>query len=124
MSGLVKLPGVEIKIDANSPEHSYLQLARQLRERIAVGEITSKLPSLTKLAEQSGLAVGTVQHSIKVLVEKGLVYTVPGRGTFLTHPRESRTSPAARAPSQGRRAALGRPDRSAGPPRPHNHIRH
>ncbi len=31
---------------------------------------------------ETGLAVGTVRKAIAVLVDEGLAYTVPGRGTF------------------------------------------
>jgi hypothetical protein len=33
-----------VKIDSQSPQHPYEQLARQLREQIASGQITSRLP--------------------------------------------------------------------------------
>jgi DNA-binding GntR family transcriptional regulator len=32
---------------------------------------------------ETGLAVGTVRKAVGVLVTEGLVYTVPGRGTFV-----------------------------------------
>jgi len=35
------------------------------------------------LAEQMGVAPNTVQRAMKVLREEGLVYSVPGRGTFV-----------------------------------------
>lgn len=52
-----------------------------LRERILSGEITV-LPSLTDLTEETGLAPNTIRRAIKILINEGLVYTVPGRGTF------------------------------------------
>lgn len=52
-----------------------------LRERILNGEITV-LPSLTDLTEETGLAPNTIRRAIKVLIDEGLAYTVPGRGTF------------------------------------------
>lgn len=71
-------------IDVHGPEPSYLQLAAQLRARIVSGEIGPRdaLPSITYLTGETGLAVGTVRKAIAVLVEEGLAYTVPGRGTF------------------------------------------
>lgn len=70
-------------IDPESPDHPYVQVAAILRERIASGEITSVLPSLTDLTEQTGLAPNTIRRAIKILRDEGLVYTVPGRGTFV-----------------------------------------
>jgi len=71
-------------IDPHAPEPSYQQLAAQLRERIESGKIGPReaLPSITYLVQETGLAVGTVRKAIGVLVDEGLAYTVPGRGTF------------------------------------------
>jgi DNA-binding GntR family transcriptional regulator len=71
-------------IDTHSPEPSYLQLAALLRARIESGQIGPReaLPSITYLTGETGLAVGTVRRAIGVLIEEGLAYTVPGRGTF------------------------------------------
>src|SRR6266581_1403485 len=105
-------------IDETSPEHPYLQLAGLLRARIASGEIANQLPSITKLTEETRLAVGTVRRAINILVKEGLVETVPGRGTFVIEQRPSRSpggQPSAarpvrrsacrrsRAPTQGNR---------------------
>ena len=73
-------------INDRSPEHPYQQLAAQLRERITSGEITDRLPSLTELAGQTGLALNTVQRAVRILKAEGLVYSVPGRGTFARPP--------------------------------------
>jgi GntR family transcriptional regulator len=72
-----------VVIDEISPEHPYLQLAARLREQIQTGEIVSRLPSLTGLTGQTGLAVGTVRRAIEVLAQEDLVRTVPGSGTFV-----------------------------------------
>jgi GntR family transcriptional regulator len=73
-----------IEIDLHSREPSYLQLAAILRARIESGEIPPRepLPSITFLTGETGLAVGTVRKAIAVLVDAGLAYTVPGRGTY------------------------------------------
>ena len=70
-------------IDARSPEHSYRQLAARLREQIQHGQIASRMPSITTLTAQTGLAVGTVRRAVDILVQEHLVQTVPGRGTFV-----------------------------------------
>ena len=85
-----------MQIDQTSPEHPYLQLAGLLRTDIESGEITSRLPSITKLTEETGLAVGTVRRAINILVQEGLVETVPGRGTFVTERRPARPGAADR----------------------------
>lgn len=63
-----------------------MQLAAQLRSRIESGELTSTLPSIMELTEETGLAVNTVRRAIKLLIDEGVVYTVPGRGTFVRPP--------------------------------------
>ena len=80
-----------MKIDETSPEHPYLQLAGLLRADITSGKITNQLPSITKLTEETRLAVGTVRRAINILVKEGLVETVPGRGTFVIEQRPSRS---------------------------------
>ncbi len=74
---------VKIVIDPGAVEHTYLQLARQLREGIAAGEIGPRMPSIMELTEETGLAVNTVRRAIKLLAAEGLVVTYPGRGTFV-----------------------------------------
>jgi len=66
-------------IDVHAPEPSYAQLAGQLREAIASGEIGPRepLPSLTRMAQETGLAPNTIRHAVAVLVDEGLVYSVP-----------------------------------------------
>ncbi len=80
----LSIMGDQLVIDLHSPEPSYQQLARQLRERIRDGRIGPRapLPSITQLTGETGLAVGTVRHAISVLVDEGYAYTVPGRGTY------------------------------------------
>jgi GntR family transcriptional regulator len=72
------------RVDPHAAEPSYLQLAAQLRGRIADGRIGPReaLPSISQLTGETGLAVNTVRHAVAVLVEEGYAYTVPGRGTY------------------------------------------
>jgi DNA-binding GntR family transcriptional regulator len=113
---------VKIEIDPSSPVHPYRQLADRLREKIASGEITNQLPSITKLTESTMLAVGTVRRGIDILVKEGLVETVPGRGTFVIEPRPSKSGSPGGGQDRARRPAGRR--RSTDTPRPHGHVRH
>jgi DNA-binding GntR family transcriptional regulator len=72
-------------IDLRSPEPSYQQLARQLRDRIHGGIYApgGPLPSITYLTGETGLAVNTVRRAIALLADEGYVVTVPGRGTYV-----------------------------------------
>ncbi len=77
---------MEIAINLRSKTPSYRQLADQIRAAIASGEYApdDPIPSLRQLTGQTGLAQATVQHAIRILVADGVVYTVSGRGTFVT----------------------------------------
>jgi len=96
-----------VKIDETSPEHPYLQLAGLLRADIQSGKITNQIPTVTKLTEKTGLAVGTVRRAVNILVSEGLVETVPGRGTFVIDPRPQRSGGGRQVPM-----------------RPHGHVDH
>ncbi len=111
-----------MKIDETSPEHPYLQLAGLLRAEIVSGKITNQLPSITKLTEETRLAVGTVRRAINILVQEGLVETVPGRGTFVIEQRPPRSGAASNRQVPARPQA-GR-SHTSGHQRPHPHIPH
>ena len=68
---------------------SYRQLADRIAEAIAAGEYRpdDPIPSLRTLQQETGLAMATVQHAISVLRTEGLVYSVSGRGTFVSPAR-------------------------------------
>lgn len=60
-----------------------MQLAGLLREGIRAGEIGPRIPSIMELADQTGLSPATVKRALRLLREEGLIYAVPGRGTFV-----------------------------------------
>ncbi len=62
-----------------------LQVADTLRAEIASGKLApgDRLPSIRKLAERFGVAPMTAQSATEILRSAGLVYTSPGRGTFV-----------------------------------------
>ena len=72
-------------IDHGGPEYLYVQLANLLRARIRSGKMPprSRVPSLTSLAAEHGVADMTVRRALRVLVDEGLIETRPGRGTFV-----------------------------------------
>jgi DNA-binding GntR family transcriptional regulator len=76
-------------IDPDGPTPVYLQLAEILAGRIERGELQPNrpVPSESTLQQQYGVARGTVRHAIATLRERGLVFTVPQRGTFVAERR-------------------------------------
>jgi DNA-binding GntR family transcriptional regulator len=76
---------VEFEINIRSKVPSYVQLADQLRERIAAGTYApdGPIPSLRQLQQETGMSLATVQSAVRVLEGEGLVIAVVGRGTFV-----------------------------------------
>jgi DNA-binding GntR family transcriptional regulator len=70
-------------VDPDSAEWPYVQVAAQLRQQIASGALSGRLPSIMDLAERMSVAPRTVQRALSVLRDEGLIYSVPGRGTFV-----------------------------------------
>ena len=73
-------------VNRDSPKLAYLQLADDLAARIRSGKLTGRLPAEREIAQEYGVAYGTVRRAMGVLRERGLVETVHGRGTFAINP--------------------------------------
>jgi DNA-binding GntR family transcriptional regulator len=63
----------------------YLQLADIIERRIKSGELRvgRTIPSEQTLMQEHSLSRGSVRKAVSVLRERGLVDTVPHRGTFV-----------------------------------------
>jgi GntR family transcriptional regulator len=68
-----------------SRESSYTALAREVRTQILQGRYAdgTRLPTEAELAARHRLSRQTVRRAFQDLVAEGLVYRVPGRGTFV-----------------------------------------
>ncbi len=79
------MQGLSERIDRNSFEPAYAQLANLLRTRIAQGEFVGDkpLPSEAQLIQQYQVSSMTVRRAIKTLLDQGVVSTTRGRGTFV-----------------------------------------
>lgn len=84
-------PGADLMRSPYPGESRYRLLARSLREEILDDRYAEDepLPTENSLAETYGLSRQTVRRAFLELVSEGLVYRVPGRGTFVT-PKGSR----------------------------------
>jgi GntR family transcriptional regulator len=74
-----------VPINPYSDVPVYEQVAAILRGKIASGELKTldPLPSELALAQTYGVGRDTVRHSLAVLRDEGLVFTVAQRGTFV-----------------------------------------
>lgn len=72
-------------IDREGPVPPYKQVAAEVRKRIESGEIPPgrRIPSLTEMEAEFGVARDTLQKAVKLLKEEGLVETVTGMGVFV-----------------------------------------
>jgi GntR family transcriptional regulator len=73
-------------IDPIGPEPPYKQIAAILRKRIESGQYApgTRIPTESELVEAFEVARSTARRAVEALRETGLVYTVPGRGTYVT----------------------------------------
>jgi GntR family transcriptional regulator len=72
-------------IDHDSAVPVYRQVAAILRERIAAGTYQPgrRLPSVTGLVQEFGIAQLTARKALRVLVDEGTAEMSPGMGTFV-----------------------------------------
>lgn len=63
----------------------YREIAEDIRERIRAGKLAAGEPVgyLPELRERYGAAQNTVRDALKLLAGEGLIYTVPGKGSFV-----------------------------------------
>jgi DNA-binding GntR family transcriptional regulator len=66
------------------PEPAYQVLRQRLRDEIAAGAYPDgvRLPTESELVAEHGLSRQTVRRAFQDLVAEGVVYRVPGRGTY------------------------------------------
>ena len=67
------------------PDYAYVQLANFIEAHIGDGTLPpgARLSGERALAEEYGVALGTVRSALRVLRDKGLIITTPSKGTFI-----------------------------------------
>ncbi|MEO3856275.1 GntR family transcriptional regulator [Acrocarpospora sp. B8E8] len=75
-------------VDRGSPVHLYNQIAGEVRDLIAAGELRPGMPvpSETVLRERYDVSRPTIQRAMRILRDEGLVYSEKGKGTFVGPP--------------------------------------
>jgi GntR family transcriptional regulator len=61
------------------------QIANELRERITNGDLPAgaRLPSITSLMQEYGVARNTARRALAILEDEGLIEIVHGWGSFV-----------------------------------------
>lgn len=72
-----------------SPEpigYVYVRVADQVEQEIRAGRLPygARLPNERDMGTQYGVAPGTIRRAVQELRERGLVVTLPNKGTFVT----------------------------------------
>ncbi|WP_420369048.1 GntR family transcriptional regulator [Curtobacterium sp. L1-20] len=98
-----------VALDAGGQIPPYEQVRSQIAAQITAGYLVDgeRLPSVRGLADELGLAAGTVAKAYQLLEESGLVHTARGAGTRVIRPAEvpEPVSEAARALAAAARAS-------------------
>ena len=75
-----------ITIDYKSRLPVYEQIKNQIMTLIQLEVLTTdqQLPSIRSLSAETGVNVNTVKRAIQDLEEMGIIYSVPGKGSFVS----------------------------------------
>ncbi len=76
----------------DAPVPLYYRIREDLRELMSAGELKpgDRLSSERELSKQCGVSTITVKRAVLDLVRDGLLYRVPGKGTFVSQPKMER----------------------------------
>ncbi|WP_137991291.1 GntR family transcriptional regulator [Streptomyces vilmorinianum] len=76
-----ELPGAEF-------QYVYVRVADQVEAEIRSGQLPygARLPNERAMAAAYGVAPGTARRAVQELRERGLVVTLPNKGTFVLRP--------------------------------------
>lgn len=75
------------------PRYAYVKLADVIAAEIASGKLPkgAALPGERAMTEVHGLGIGTVRRAVAELRKRGLVATLPAKGTYVIGSAESPT---------------------------------
>ncbi|WKK26783.1 winged helix-turn-helix domain-containing protein [Streptomyces olivoreticuli] len=76
-------------VDPTKAAYVYMQVADHVAAQIDAGVLGSgaRLPGERDLAEEYGVAIGTIRRAVQELRDRGLLVTLPAKGTFVMESR-------------------------------------
>ena len=94
-------------IDPDSAVPPYEQVAKMLRDEIAQGTMTGRIPSVHTIAEHHHVSHRVAARALEILKGEGMIVNVPGEGEFVRHPQGS--APGSSHGNQPRAASVNAP---------------
>jgi GntR family transcriptional regulator len=78
-------------INRNGPVHVYVQVADLLQRSIETGHLRpgDRLSSEKEIQDRFDVGRQTARSATRLLRDRGVVFTVPHRGTFISDPRNT-----------------------------------
>jgi DNA-binding transcriptional regulator YhcF (GntR family) len=74
-------------INPDSAVPPYEQVAKMLRDEIAEGNLTSRIPSIHTIAEHHHVSHRVAARALEILKGEGMIVSVPGQGDFVRDPK-------------------------------------
>jgi len=74
-------------IDPDSAVPPYEQVAKMLRDEIAEGTMTGRIPSIRTIALHHHVSHRVAARALEILRGEGMIVNMPGQGHFVRHPR-------------------------------------
>jgi DNA-binding transcriptional regulator YhcF (GntR family) len=74
-------------IDPDSAVPPYEQVAKMMRDEIAQGAMTGRIPSVHTIAEHHHVSHRVAARALEILKGEGMIIDVPGEGEFVRHPQ-------------------------------------
>jgi regulatory GntR family protein len=76
-------------IDPDSAVPPYEQVAKMMRDEIAQGAMTGRIPSVHTIAEHHQVSHRVAARALEMLKGEGMIVTRAGEGDFVRHPHEA-----------------------------------
>lgn len=85
--------------------HKYEAILNELSTRVAAMDYGARLPTEKELAAEFGASSMTVRRALQIMIGNGHLRGIPGRGTFVVHPRVTKIVSTASSFTDAMRAA-------------------
>jgi GntR family transcriptional regulator len=82
-----------MKPDFSGKREIYLEVAEKYESYIRLGILSpcEKLPSVRAAAQEMGINPNTMARAYSYLEERGLIYTLPKKGVYVSRPSDEET---------------------------------